>query len=64
MTGAWILYALAPVLFAVFWWRMRGQSFEKSFEMSSKHHHHVLKVLKKHPAGGTWREVRAWMAEP
>jgi hypothetical protein len=63
MTAAWILYALALVLLAVFWWKTRGQSFEALFERSAARHHHVLKVLKRHPAGGTWREVRAWMAE-
>ena len=25
--------------------------------------HHVLKVIAKHPHGGTWKEHRKWMRE-
>lgn len=63
MTGAWILYTLALVLAVMFWRLMRGHSLEDLFALSRQHHHHVLKVLERHPTGGAWREVRAWMGE-
>ncbi len=63
MTAAsgWILYALAVALAIVFWRRMRGRSLDDMVKADADEHHHVLAMLKKHPDGGTWRDVTAWM---
>jgi len=61
MTGAWILYGLVLLLAVVFWLRIRNFTLGQLFDQSSRHHHHVLAVLDKHPHGGTWRQFRSWM---
>ncbi len=61
--SGWIVYALAVVLVAVFWRRMRGRSLDDMFAVDARDHHQVLTMLRKHPGGGTWHDIRAWMGD-
>jgi len=61
--SGWIVNALAALLAAVFWRAMRGRSLQDMFDAASRDHHKVLKVLKKHPGGGAWREFQTWMGD-
>ncbi len=58
-----LLYALLVALLLIFWWRVRGQSFDALLEQGHREHHHILKVITKNPHGGTWKEHRKWMRE-
>ncbi len=58
-----LLYVLVIALLLMFWWKVRGQSFDAMIEQGRHEHRHVLKVIAKHPHGGTWKEHRKWMRE-
>lgn len=61
--SGWIVYALAVLLAALFWRTMRGRSLQDMFDAASREHQRVLKVLNKHPGGGSWREFQTWMGD-
>lgn len=58
-----LLYLLIAGLLVMFWRRVRGMSFDELLERSRREHHHVRRVLAKHPRGGSWKEHKAWMRE-
>ena len=58
-----LLYVLVVALLLMFWWKVRGLSFDALLEQGRSEHRHVLKVIAKHPHGGTWKEHRKWMRE-
>ncbi|MFQ5938265.1 MAG: hypothetical protein ACE5LB_17825 [Acidiferrobacterales bacterium] len=59
--SGWIIYVLLAVLLYLFWRQVRGMSFNDLLDRSAREHHHVLKVIGKHPKGGSWREHKQWM---
>ena len=58
-----LLYVLLVALLFLFWWKVRGLSFDALLEQGYHEHRHVLKVNAKHPLGGAWKEHRKWMRE-
>jgi len=58
-----LLYVVFAILIYVFWRLVRRRRFEQILQSSERNHHHVARVLKKHPHGGTWLEFQAWMKE-
>ena len=63
MDVSWLLYILLAALLALFWTRGGGRSLDELLERDTALHHQVHRVLKKHPAGGTWKQYQAWMRE-
>ena len=61
--SGFIIYILLCILAPLFWAKMHGCSLQQLLDRSAREHHHVLKVLARHPRGGTWREFQRWMAE-
>jgi hypothetical protein len=61
--SGWILYVALLALLYLFWRNVRGLSFDDLLERSAREHHTVLKVIKKHPRGGSWSEHKQWMRE-
>jgi hypothetical protein len=58
-----VLYGLLVALLIAFWRRMRGKSMEDLLAESADEHHHVHRVLAKHPGGGDWPNHKRWMNE-
>lgn len=58
-----LLYVALAILVYMFWRRVKGQSFNQILEAGNRSHHHVVRILKKHPRGGTWRDFQAWMKQ-
>ncbi len=50
-------------LAALFRRRVRGQSLDDLLARATHDHHHIHRVLAKHPQGGSWKEYQAWMRE-
>ncbi len=63
MDFSWLLFILLAALLALFWKRRGGLSLDELLERDTALHHQVHRVLKKHPAGGTWSQYQAWMRE-
>ena len=63
MDFGWILFVLLAALLVLFWKRRGGSSLDGLLERDAAFHHQVHRVLKKHPAGGTWQQYQAWMRE-
>ncbi len=63
MDSGWILFVLLAALLALFWKRRAGCSLDELLERDAAFHHQVHRVLKKHPAGGTWQQYVTWMRE-
>lgn len=61
METGWILYVLFAGLMVVFWRKRGGRPMKKLFEESHRHHGKVLRVIGKHPQGGTWKQHQRWM---
>jgi len=61
--SGWIVYIVALLLALVFWRAMRGRSLQNMIDAGGREHHRVLKVLSKHPGGGTWREFQTWIGD-
>lgn len=61
METGWILYVLFAGLMVVFWRKGGGRRMEKLFEENHRHHGEVLRVIGKHPRGGTWKQHQRWM---
>lgn len=59
----WILYVLLAALLFLFWRKTRGLSFDDLLDRSARDHHHVQRVIAKHPHGGAWQEHQRWMQE-
>lgn len=59
----WVLYPLLAVLLYAFWRRMRGRTLDDLLARSAHEHHRVLRILARHPYGGSWRQFRRWMEE-
>ncbi len=59
--GGFLLYLVVAALLVLFWQHVRGLSFDALLARAAKQHHHVHRMLAKHPDGGTWREYREWM---
>ena len=58
-----ILYLLLLALIILFWQKVRGLSFDDILGQIDHDHHHVHRVIGKHPLGGTWKEHQQWMQE-
>ncbi len=58
-----VIYILLIVLLYWFWQRMRARSFEDLLDRSTREHHQVQQVHRRHPQGGSWREFQSWMNE-
>jgi hypothetical protein len=52
---------VVAALLVLFWRHLRGLSFDALLARAAEEHHHVHRVLAKHPEGGSWRTYRAWM---
>ncbi len=63
MESGFLLYVLVAALLALFRRQLRGQSFDDLLARAARDHHHVHRVLAKHPLGGCWKEIQAWMRE-
>ena len=63
MDFGWILFVLLAALLALFWKRGGGRSLDELLERDTALHRQIHRVLKKHPAGGTWQQYQAWMRE-
>ncbi len=61
MTAGYLLYLVVAALLVLFWRHLRGLSFDALLARAAEEHHHVHRVLAKHPEGGSWRAYRAWM---
>ncbi|MFQ5993804.1 MAG: hypothetical protein ACE5K1_01815 [Acidiferrobacterales bacterium] len=62
LESGWILYVLLVALLYLFWRHMHGLSFQDMLDRSATEHHTVLKVIEKHPHGGSWPKHKRWMA--
>ena len=47
---------MVAALLVLFWRHVRGMSFDGLLARAETAHHHVHRVLAKHPDGGTWLE--------
>ena len=63
MESGFPLYVLVAALLALFLRQVHGQSFDDLLVRAARDHHHVHRVLAKHPRGGCWKEYQAWMRE-
>ena len=63
MESGFLLYVLVAALLVLFRHHSRGQSFDDLLARAARDHHHVHRVLAKHPQGGGWKEYQAWMRE-
>ena len=59
----WIVYALLLALLLLFWRKARRRSLDALLEQGVEEHHHVHRVLAKHPEGGTWKDHQRRMSE-
>ena len=59
--GGYLLYLVVAALLVLFWWHVRGLSFDALLARAIQQHHLVHRVLAKHPDGGTWHEHQDWM---
>jgi len=63
MELGWILYVVLAAQLTLFWKNRGGRSLDALLERDLTLHQQVHRVLKKHPAGGTWRQYSVWMRE-
>jgi hypothetical protein len=63
MEFGWLLYIALAALLALFRKHGGGRSLDGLLARDTALHHQVHRVIEKHPAGGTWRQHRAWMRE-
>ena len=49
-SGGYLLYLAVAALLVLFWRRLRGLSFDALLARAENQHHHVHRVLAKHPA--------------
>jgi len=61
--SGFLLYVLVAALLVLFLRQRRGQSFDDLLARAARDHHHVHRVLVKHPGGGTWQEHKDWLRE-
>lgn len=59
----YIVYLLLAAILVRFWWKIRGSSFDDLLADSTREHHQISRILRRHPQGGTWRELRSWIRE-
>ncbi len=63
MESGFLLYVLVAALLVLFRRQLHGQSFDDLLVRGARDHHHVHRVLAKHPQGGSWKEHQTWMLE-
>ncbi len=63
MESGFLLYVLVAALLVLFRRQRRGRSFDDRLARAAGDHHRVHRVLAKHPQGGCWKEIQAWMRE-
>ncbi len=61
--SGWIVYVLLAALLLMFWRKARGRSLDALMAQGARDHHHVHRVLAKHPAGATWKVHQRRMSE-
>ncbi len=62
-SSGWIVYALAALSGLLFWRHGLFKGLDAQFQAADDEHHHVHRVLHKHPRGGAWPEFKRWMDE-
>jgi len=64
MNGSvWIVVLLLVAMAVYMGRRLWGKSFDELFADQEREHHHVHRVLARHPHGGNWTDFRRWMDE-
>lgn len=58
-----ILYVLLIAILLLFLRAAGRPSLEKMLDHNVQAHERVHRMLAKHPGGGTWKEVKRWLAE-
>lgn len=61
VASGYLLYLVVAALLALFWRHRRGKSVDELLARATRDHHHVHRVLARHPHGGTWQDYREWM---
>jgi len=61
--GGWILYGLLVAIVALMWRASRGHDLVGLIERGAREHRRVARIIARHPEGGSWPEVRRWLAE-
>ncbi len=61
VTSGYLLYLVAAALLVLFWRHVRDLSFDALLARAAREHHHVHRVLAKHPEGGAWAAYQDWM---
>ncbi len=61
VTSGYLLNLVAAAPLVLFWRHVRGRSIDGLPARAATAHHHVHRVLAKHPHGGTWRDYQDWM---
>ncbi len=57
------LYLMLLALVVMFWRKKASRNLDELISDGESEHHHVHRVIGKHPEGGTWRQHNGWMAE-
>ena len=60
LTG-FVLYGLLAALLYMFHLQVRGRGEDDLLAADQKLHEDVHAMLKRHPEGGGWRDVRRWL---
>ncbi len=63
VTSGSLLYLVVAALLVLFWRHVRGLSFDALLDRAARQHHHVHRVLARHPDGGAWQEYQDWLRE-
>ena len=61
--GEFIYLMLLLALLVMFWRAKAGRGLDQLIADGEHEHHHVHRVIGRHPEGGTWRQHNAWMTE-
>ena len=57
------LYLFGVIFIFMFWFRVRGLTFEQLLQRSEQEHERVKIIFNKHPHGGSWHEFKQWWKE-
>ena len=57
------IYLMLLALLVMFWRAKAGRGLDQLIGDGEHEHHHVHRVIGKHPEGGSWRQHKAWMIE-
>ena len=57
------IYLILLVLVIMFLLKRAGRSLDQLIGDGGHKHHHVHRVIAKHPKGGSWSQHKGWMVE-